>query len=135
MIPDKQPAKDLCAAVLELINDNKKIVFFSGKESSPEIEAMLSDNNELTKQVCYVNEVVSNEGTVIHYEDYDGVVFTSASSVRRSLSLSDGTRPKKVFSIGPSCSMEVEKHGITEFEEAKEHNYKGLIDMVIGRNK
>ncbi len=135
LIPDKQTAKDLCEALLDLINDNKKIVFFSGKESSPEIEAMLSDNNELTKQVCYVNEVVSNEGTVIHYEDYDGVVFTSASSVRRSLSLSDGTRPKKVFSIGPSCSMEVEKHGITEFEEAKEHNYKGLIDMVIGRNK
>jgi uroporphyrinogen-III synthase len=69
----------------------------------------------------------------------DGILFTSASSVRAFFEIlgkvSESNerldRLTKVISIGPFTSRELEKRGI-EYFESEEHTVKGTFELVRG---
>ncbi|MBQ9229026.1 MAG: uroporphyrinogen-III C-methyltransferase [Eubacterium sp.] len=79
--------------------------------------------------VCYENAAVATPFPE-EAKDCDGVLFTCASSVRRTWVAADGILPEKIYSIGPSCSKELQQHGITAFAEAKEPSYEQLIALL-----
>jgi uroporphyrinogen III methyltransferase/synthase len=72
-------------------------------------------------------------------DTYDGILFTSASSVRRILSPTDeetrallGTRTA-IYSIGPKCSAALTALGVTPITEAAVSTYEGLLNSVLHR--
>lgn len=71
---------------------------------------------------------------------YDGIFFTCASSAQRLL---EGRDPEflqhvgehtSIYSIGPKCSSELGRLGVTPVIEAGAHTYEGLLHLVVNTN-
>lgn len=65
-------------------------------------------------------------------QEYDGVFFTCASSLRRTLAACGGKLPEhcRVFVIGPKCAEAAAEAGITDFVTAEKSTYDGLVDAA-----
>ena len=73
-------------------------------------------------------------------DGFDNVLFTCASSAERTLysikSVPEKWKEKNVvISIGPKCSLAIEKLGITNYLQSDESTYESMIDKVIEVNK
>ncbi len=82
--------------------------------------------------VVYENRPValSLEG-IAPIRDYDGVIFTCASSAERlAEAMGTGWGACKVYSIGPKTTVCLEKLGVTDVIEAGQSTYEGLAQCI-----
>lgn len=141
LIPSKQTGRELGKCLLEKLagaeNDNKKVrvTLFGAKETNEELEEMLSKKCIYKKIVCYENELRDNDNSnqETDWESYDGIFFTSASSVRRYMKISNGKLPDTIYSIGPKCSEAIKKETDKKIIEADTSSYEGLLNKIMDK--
>lgn len=139
LTPEKQTGRELCKCIINEIEKNSSdsedvsITLFAAKESNKEIESLLGDRCKFEKIVCYENS--DNIERNVQFEDidwksFDGIFFTSGSSVKRFIKISDGVLPNDIYSIGPKCSEVISKETGRLFIEAENSNYEGLLKLL-----
>lgn len=137
-IPDVQTGQSLGQQLMEVLDksnaklDSTKISWFAAKESNKEIEQILQKRCVFQKIVCYEN-CVENDGSAyegVDWNAYDGIFFTSGSSVKRFVELSKGVTPDNIYSIGPNCSEVIRKELGKSYQEAEISSYEGLLKLV-----
>lgn len=121
IISNGATAKELA----KLLENEESIIYFSSENSEGELEKKL----KLTKVICYENTPVQEVPDAV-LSDCDAVIFTCASNVRRTLKLTDGILPERIYSIGPSCSEELKRQGINSFLQAKYPSFDALIELL-----
>lgn len=111
-----------------------KIVYLCAEVTSGSLEAAMKDYGELVKIPVYRNEYVDTcaEYETTDYSDVSGIVITSGSSGERIKWLIDKLGDVPVYSIGPACSRKLVAAGVPGWRiiEAREHSYRGLVDVI-----
>ena len=85
----------------------------------------------------YENQAVTPDmEKVMPLEEYDGILFTCASSAKRFLDSVRGQwgRWKEIYSIGPKTTAYLKERGIEKVIEAGQSDYEGLADAVVSRD-
>ena len=140
VVPKKQTGEELCKeldyeiAKSGIDKSEVRVTLFVAKESNEEVDKYLSDMYNYTKIICYENRIekyVSNEYNDIEWNSYDGIFFTSGSSVKRIINISKGELPDKIYSIGPKCSEVIRSETGRKCIEAQKSDYDGLLHLVI----
>ena len=144
LVPEKQNGKALCTCLLDELSSphntfqNVRVTLYGAEESNNEICELLSKRWRYEKIVCYENALRETESPGYIETDwacYDGIFFTSGSSVKRFMRLSGGVLPDTIYSIGPMCSQVIRQEAQRNCIEAKTASYKGLIDIVQATGK
>lgn len=139
IIPERQTGRGLAEAIiddaLQFKSDDVgvRISFFGAKESNDELDLLLKDRFDFQKIVCYENKEEYDANIVggdVSWEAYDGIFFTSGSTVKRMKKVTGNTYPREIFSIGPMCSRVVEKEIARDYLQATTSSYQGLIELV-----
>lgn len=134
ILPKRFVAEGLLEILLPIIKKEDKILIPRAKGA----RALLVDE---LKKICRVDELKLYESVqsevfeTISIKDFDILTFTSASTVRSFVNnfknnLED-IEDKKIVSIGPITSDEIEKCGFKVFAEAKEHTIDGMIKTIL----
>lgn len=138
VMPDKQTGRELGKCLIDTLRHTKeqperiRITLFGAKESNEQLEEDLGTLYDYQKVVCYENalEQEDHKYDEMDWETYDGIFFTSGSSVKRIVQISGGVLPEKIYSIGPKCSEMIRKETNRSYIEAKTASYRGLIDLL-----
>lgn len=144
VLPGKQTGQELGYCLLDTIGGNTdelkktKITLYGAKESNEDLNFVLGEKTCFQKLVCYENQETESDlkqynGT--DWKSYDGILFTSGSSVKRFLRLSNGTFPDKIYSIGPKCTEVIHKELDTICEEAAISSYAGLLELILDKDE
>ena len=138
LVPKVQTGRNLAQELIEQVKQSGeqskqvRVTLFAAKESNKEVEQLLQENSVFQKLVSYENhanmELDSCEG--MDWTTYDGIFFTSGSSVKRFLQVSNGVTPKNIYSIGPTCSQIIQKETGKSYQEAEVASYEGLLRLV-----
>jgi len=139
LVPKVQTGRNLAQELIEQVKQSGeqskqvRVTLFAAKESNKEVEQLLQENSVFQKLVSYENhanmELDSCEG--MDWTTYDGIFFTSGSSVKRFLQVSNGVTPKNIYSIGPTCSQVIQKETGKYYQEAEVASYEGLLRLVV----
>lgn len=139
LLPEKQTGKELCKCLTDRLTcsgnsmENIKITLYGAKDSNEELNELLSKSFNYEKVICYENTVEEMEFDrydKIDWESFDGIFFTSGSSVKRFIKLSKGVLPDNIYSIGPVCSAVIKEETNRLCVEAETASYKGLLRLV-----
>ena len=70
-------------------------------------------------------------------QEYDGILFTCASSAGRFLDAAGEQWGKwnDIYSIGPKTTAQLKKYGIEKIIEAKQCTYEGIAEVVMSNNR
>lgn len=138
LMPDQHTARSLCACMTErnLFQGRKDlhITLFGAKQTNEDMITFLKAQCQFRKMVCYQNAIVENVQNGydnIDFKRFDGILFTSGSSVTRFLKLSKGMLPECIYAIGPTCSAVVKKETGCSCMEAKNAGYQELCELVV----
>ena len=138
IISEKLPAvatgKALAENLLPQIKASTKVLWFSGKETGNSVEDVLSDKCRLIKFVCYENmdeDICLDDENIEFISDCDGILFTSASNVRRFCKASKNVLPQTVFAIGPVCRKTLENMDVEGILEPEKSTYEDLIKLCV----
>ena len=121
----------------KILKDTDDVLLVKAKNEEHDIIKALEKVCQITEIYGYENEQIQIEIKTEELNQTDYVFFTCASSVKRICDLLDETirkswsKEKKIISIGPKCSQMLKEYGITEFVEAKENSYEGMINEII----
>lgn len=101
-------------------------------EALDEVLAERSQEDDVVWKVeGYTNEAVDIEEE-IDLEQYDGAIFTCASSVERMMPyMKMESAECKIFSIGKSTSSMLEKYGVHTIFEALQSTYLDLVKTIM----
>lgn len=140
LIPEKQTGQELGYCLLNTIakkpdeRKKTKITLYGAKESNEELNLLLGSETDFQKLVCYENREAEDDREQyrgIDWKSYDGIFFTSGSSVKRFLRLSNGQFPDKIYSIGPKCTEVIHKETDSICEEARTSSYQGILELIL----
>lgn len=135
LVPDKKTAAGLAELLRERISLDTRVVWPSAVRVSPGLQSELEGLCSFQRLVCYVNEKIESKPSkedIEAFRDCDGIVFTCASNVRRTIERYGAILPERIYSIGPSCSAELEKAGYTAYIEAGKPDLYELAELVSG---
>lgn len=139
LIPQKQNGLELCHCLIDEINKGHvpakdvRVTLFAAQHSNGEIDKCLEQHFHYKKAACYINRFECGEAAGynrIDWESYDGIFFTSGSSVTRFMNLSKGALPEAIYSIGPKCSEAIRQATSKTYREAEVSNYEGLLHLL-----
>lgn len=134
LIAEKQTGEGLGELLAGQVDPYSKVIWLCAARTGNGLEQALAGKCELLKVVCYENVTAQMELSQEELEkitDCDGVFFTSASNVERTLQMVGTNLPKRIYSIGKACSEKLRSMGITEYIEAAEPSYESLIQTII----
>lgn len=144
LIPKEQNGSALCQALKEACSPDSKITLFAAAKSNPELNTSLGAVFAFSKVIAYENEncavpqlLRADAGEresaldAVKMVQADGIFFTSASAVKRTIALLGKELPGQVYSIGPKCSEELRRQGIETYIQAEESSYQGLYAAVL----
>lgn len=127
IIPEKFDGKHLAEAISAELGSEARVLYPCGRITSGSLEKGL-DN--VTKFICYEN--IPNDEPIPELEDFDGVIFTCASSAERFLCLVAAEQLRcKVFSIGESTTSALKKAGVENIFTVRISDYSGLAETIM----
>lgn len=134
LIAEKQTGEGLGEQLARQVDPYSKVIWLCAARTGNGLEQALTGKCELLKVVCYENVSGQTELSQNELEQItgcDGVFFTSASNVERTIQTVGTGLPKRIYSIGKACSEKLRSMGITEYVEAAEPSYESLITACV----
>lgn len=128
LIPDKSNGVSFANHLKTVINPEDTVCYIKGTMADDTLQAELTGMCHFTHLDVYDNSAVDFESPK---EEFDGVLFTSASSAERFLKEFDPKQSNRYYSIGPKCSKALQNLGIKNYIEAEKSDYEGLLSAVI----
>lgn len=113
-IPEKYNCASLSKSISELINCESEKTLLYPKAVGAKNELTCRGDFVLCELEVYENEESDIDAEDIDIDDFDGVVFTSASSAIRLSEAIGGFVKAIVFSIGPSTTLALKNLGLIE---------------------
>lgn len=114
--------------LLSILNTNDKVYVYSAKQYEEGLEEILASKCILKRFAVYENKEVKITDGIY---DTDVALFTSASSVRRTIPFVNTEILSNVISIGPSCSKAIEDAGISDYIEISKPAYEDMVEAVV----
>ncbi len=133
IVPKVQTGLALAEALKDSLSEHTNIFWLCGSIHYADFENVLGKNYSLKKIVCYENnpaEYEISDEICSKILKCDGAIFTSASNAQ-SVITKGVELPENIYSIGPSCSGVLKKHGVAQVVEAKSASYEGLFDLLV----
>ena len=134
LIAEKQTGEGLGELLAGQVDPYSKVIWLCADRTGNGLEQALAGKCELLKVVCYENVSGQTEWSQDELEQItgcDGVFFTSASNVERTIQMVGTGLPKRIYSIGKACSEKLRSMGITDYVEAAEPSYESLITACV----
>lgn len=134
LTPDEFHSSALADCLRAQLTGGEKVVYLRAKNADDHLRRNLEDVCRFTEIAVYENQPIKPDlASFCPIENYDGVLFTCASSAGRLLeTLGDAwEKAKAVYSIGPRTTAYLKKHGVKEVCQAECATYEGLVDAVV----
>lgn len=137
LIPHEFNSDALAEALKEVMFGTETVWYLKGGNADSHLKEALEDYCECKELVVYENRPVALEKEGLSpIGDYDGVIFTCASSAER-LAEAVGTDwgTCKAYSIGPKTTICLERIGVAQAIEADKATYEGLAACICRDTK
>ena len=111
----------------------EKAWYLKAKNADSHLKEALEDCCNFEEIVVYENESLPLEQMEVgNVNDYDGAIFTCASSASRLIEKAGKEWAGSVtsFSIGPKTTARLKKLGIKTIQEAKRADYDALCQLI-----
>lgn len=140
LVPDAFHGGALAELLTERLDGTEKVWYLRGADADRHLREALEGTCVFAEMEVYENrEIKPDLDGILAPEEYDGVFFTCASSVRRLYGAmrakqdasGGGGRWKKVFSIGPRTTACLAETGTKNVLEAERSSYEGLVELCM----
>lgn len=140
LVPDAYNSDTLAERLTERLDGTEKVWYLRGADADRHLREALERTCVFAEMEVYENREIKPDLTgILAPEEYDGVFFTCASSVRRLYGAMQAEqdasgkrwRWKKVFSIGPRTTACLAEMGTSNVWEAERSTYKGLVELCL----
>lgn len=125
-------SEKLFEAMEPILNQGDKILLPRSKSGRPfMVEALTKAGCEVDD--CHIYETVLEENNnLAQFKEADTVIFTSPSTVKNMITLVglEAIKEKKVISIGPITSKELDNNSIT-YEQCNESSNEGIVRNLL----
>lgn len=125
---------DALAEVLKSqLKGMEKVWYLKARNADSHLKEALEGHCEFEEIPVYENCSCRVEaGRIRPMEEYDGVLFTCASSAGRLMeAMGKRWNPQKIYSIGPKTTAFLRESGVVDILEAQQSTYKGLFECVL----
>lgn len=136
LIPDDFHSIALADALKEQVNPSERVWYLKAENADEYIKKELEDYCRFEEIVVYENQaVVPDLKKLRKPEEYDGALFTCASSAERFLEAAGEEWKQKImaYSIGQKTTVSLRRCGVEHALEAKTATYEGVIEMLLER--
>ncbi len=133
LIPDAFHSGALAEALKGQLSPEDLVWYLKAGNADGHLKKELKDYCRFEEIVVYENQTVVPElGKLRRPEEYDGVLFTCASSAERFLSAAGEEWKEciKAYSIGPKTTAALKERGVENVFEAKKAAYKELAEIL-----
>lgn len=132
---EKPNSESLVEALLPKLNTHDSVGYLKAEETADTIKDALSGQCDYREFVLYRNKKceITFTGTV---SEYEGILFTSASMVRRMAEYFDSAgrllefQLCHAYSIGPVTTNELQQVGVKRITEAHTSSYEGMCSLL-----
>lgn len=140
IVPSEYIGESVAASLLPTITRDSRVLLPRAKGARRELLELLSRECHVDEVITYEaampKEIQDSERAVAELEKADYVTFTSSSTVRNFINLAgdEGKRlleGKRLVSIGPITSLELEKYGLRPQLQAAEYTIDGMIEAMM----
>lgn len=137
LIPKEFHSDALTEELRKALTKEENVWYLKAKNADSHLKEALESCCKFEEIVVYENESVPLEqrefGTI---KDYDGIIFTCASSAARLIEKSGKEWAASVtaFSIGPKTTACLRKLGVENIQEAKRADYDTLCELICTTN-
>ena len=133
VVSKAQNGADLASTLNKHVENDSILWWLCSNKTSEGFENHLSANIRLEKIVCYSNEEVNVEDPKALNNEIrgcDAAIFTSGTNAKFAAKNFRDILPAEILSIGPTCSMQIEKEGLVVSKEAKKASYRGIMEII-----
>ncbi|MBD5460926.1 MAG: hydroxymethylbilane synthase [Lachnospiraceae bacterium] len=140
LIPDAWHSDALAEMLAERLKGTEKVWYVKAANADRHLREKLEKICLFQELEIYENrEAALDLAGLSAPEEYDGVFFTCASSVRRLCGAMQAERDtigrewrwKKVFSIGPKTTAQLAEAEAANVLEARQSTYEGLVELCL----
>ncbi len=133
LVPQGFHSDALAQALKSQCKGKEKVWYLKAGNADSHLKEALEGQCEFEEISVYENRGCCVEANSIRpMEEYDGVLFTCASSAGRLIdAMGKGWKPKQVYSIGPKTTAFLKANGVAGILEAQQSTYKGLLECVL----
>lgn len=133
IIPERYDSDSLIETLKKQWSGNEKVWYLKAENADSYLQKALDEICRIEEIVVYENQMVEPDlGKLRSLSDYDGILFTCASSVERMSGVLEQKWEQcgKIYSIGPKTTSCLKRYGVTEVVEAKQATYQGIVDAL-----
>lgn len=136
LVPEDSNSAALAKVLLGELESTNQVMYPTGIQSGSELKKEIQKRCKLKILKVYENVPVEDELCEKNINEYQGVLFTCASSVQRFVNIlnqedaliwkQEGT----AFSIGPKTSQKLQEIGVKHRIEAEHPDYDSMVNAV-----
>lgn len=132
LIPEEFHSDALADALKKQISPQDRVWYLKAGNADGHLKAVLEGCCRFEEIEIYENQAVKPDlETLRKPEEYDGILFTCASSARRLLGAAGNEwKQCRAFSIGPKTTACLKECGMERTIEAEVSTYEGLVGIV-----
>lgn len=114
------------------LTGKETVWYFKARNADSHLKEELSSRCQFEEIIIYENCAVEPEGMCgWNISDYDGVIFTCASSAERFMRAAGNEFGDcRVYSIGKKTTAYLKEHGVETVIEAKNASYEGIVESL-----
>lgn len=127
LIPETADSMALCKALRRILQREDTVWYLKAEKTRSALEEELSGYCRLTGKTVYANREVKIRRPS---GDYDAVVFTCASAVRRLYATGWDSGSARLYSIGPACTEQLTRLGKGNIIQADRADYESLVGKI-----
>lgn len=133
LIPDAFHSEALAETLKRKLNSEDKVWYLKAGNADGHLKKALEGHCRFEEIVVYENQAIIPEQKGLRKpEEYDGILFTCASSVERFLDAvgEEWKQRIKAYSIGPKTTARLKARGVENVREARWTSYEGLAEIL-----
>lgn len=140
-VPEVYNSDAFAEELQKLVKPEERILYPKAANADSHLKEALGQYCRFDELVVYENEKAENIILPEIWTNYDGILFTCASSAKRfAKAVRDMTaeydkKECRIYSIGPKCSQALRELGFETVEQAKEATYRSMAEMIIEKQK
>ena len=133
LIPDVFHSDALAEALKKRLEKSDKVWYLKAGNADGHLKQALEENCRFEEIVVYENQPAEpKQEEILPLAEYDGILFTCASSAERLIhAFGKDWGQCRIYSIGPKTTACLETHGVEHVQEAGQHSYEGLAELVM----
>ena len=138
LIPAEFHSDALADALRKNLSGGEKVWYLKAEHADSHLQETLNGICEFEEVVVYENQEVKPDLSKLQdWKEYDGVIFTCASSAERLIAVLEKGWEKELcsYSIGPKTTACLKKYGIENVIEAERADYEGIVEIIKNSQK